>query len=87
MADGFEELTRIIQKVGPDGKVDRQVWIDRKEMTAEELERSVRERDALFRGMLKGGPTLLDGMEKLFGDIDPQLKEAIERERRMGRLR
>jgi len=87
MADGFEELTRIIQKAGPDGKVDRQVWIDRKEMSAEELERSMRERDALFRGIRKGGAPLLDGLDKLFGTLDPELKEAIDRERRMGRFR
>lgn len=87
MADGFEELTRIIQKTGPDGKVDRQIWIDRKEMTGEELQRSVMDRDALFRGMMKGGAPLLDGMEKLFGELDPQLKEAIDRARGMGRHR
>lgn len=87
MADGFEEVARIIQKTGPDGKVDRQVWIDRKEMTAEELQRSMMERDALFRGMMKGGAPLLDGMEKLFGELDPQLKEAIDRARGMGRQR
>lgn len=87
MADGFEELTRIIQKTGPDGKVDRQIWIDRKEMTAEELQRSMMEHDALIRGMRQGGAPLLDGMEKLFGSLDPQLKEAIARARGMGRHR
>lgn len=87
MADGFEELTRIIQKTGHDGKVDRQIWIDRKEMTAEELQRSMMEHDAMIRGMMKGGAPLLDGMEKLFGSLDPQLKEAIDRARGMGRHR
>lgn len=87
MADGFEELTRIIERTAPDGKVDRQVWIDRKEMTADEIERSMKERDALFRGMAKGGVLLLDGMEKLFGSLDPELKEAIDRARGMGRFR
>lgn len=85
MSDGFEELTRIIWKPGPTGEFDRQVYINRTEMTFDELHRSSMERQALIRGMMKGGAPLLDGMDKLFGDIDPALKEAIERARRMER--
>lgn len=87
MADGFEQLTRIIQKTSQDGKIDRQIYIDRREMTDLEIQKSMQDRDALFRGMMKGGLPLLDGVEKLFGDIDPDLKEAIDRARAMGRFR
>lgn len=87
MADGYDELTRIILRPGPDGKPDRQIYIDRREMSFEDLQKVAAERDALFRGMMKGGEPLLDGLEKLFGDLDPQLKEAIDRARGMGRFR
>lgn len=87
MADGFEELTRIIWRPGADGNHQRHVYINRTEMTVEELQRSMMERDALIRGMLQGGAKLLDGMDKLFGDIDPELKEAIDRARGMDRRR
>lgn len=87
MADGFEELTRIIWKPGADGQHQRHVYINRTEMTAEELQRSMRDRDALIRGMLGGGAPLLDGLDKLFGDIDPELKEAIDRARGVDRRR
>ncbi len=82
-----DELTRIILKPRLDGTPDKQVYITRTEMSEEELKRTMAERKALFCGMLGGGTPLLDGMEKLFGDIDPELKEAIDRARAMGRLR
>lgn len=81
MADGFEELTRIIWKPGR----ERQVYINRTEMTLEELRQSMKDREALIRGMLQDRAQLLDGIEKLFGDIDPELKEAIDRARRVDR--
>lgn len=87
MADGFEELTRIIWKPGQDGKHERHVFINRTEMTAEELRKSMMDRDTLIRGMLQGGMQFLEGMEKLFGDIDPELKEAIDRARGVDRRR
>lgn len=87
MADGFEELTRIIWKPGQDGKHERHVFINRTEMTAEELRRSMMDRDALIRGILQGGEARLNGLEQLFGDISPELKEAIDRARRVDRRR
>jgi hypothetical protein len=87
MADGFEELTRIIWRPGQDGNYQRQVYINRTEMTTEELQKSMMDRDALIRGILQGGEARLDGLEKLFGDISPELKEAIDRARRVDRRR
>jgi hypothetical protein len=87
MADGFEELTRIIWKPGQDGKHEKHVFINRTEMTAEELRRSMMNRDALIRGILQGGEARLNGLEQLFGDISPELKEAIDRARRVDRRR
>lgn len=87
MADGFEELTRIIWRPGEDGRHERHVFINRTEMTEAELRKSMMDRDALLRGIVQGGEARLDGLDKLFGDICPEIKEAIDRARGMDRRR
>lgn len=80
-----DRLTRVIWKLRPGAQVEKQVYFTQTEMSEDALRLAMKERTALVKGMLRGGEPFLYGMEKLFGELDPELKEQIDRARRMGR--
>lgn len=81
----YDRLTRVIWKMRPGVEPEKQVYFTQTEMSEDALRLALEERTALVKGMLKGGEPFLEGMEKLFGELDPELKEQIDRARRMGR--
>lgn len=81
----YDHLTRVLWKMRPGAPLEKQVYITQTEMSEEALRQVIDERKVLITGMVRGGAPFLDGMEKLFGELDPELKEQIDRARRMGR--